>query len=258
MSVWTTPGRLGRDAMASRCRRHTRVIAGLVPAILLLMLALPAGPVRAAPLVMNCNDGGSGSLRAAITAATSGDTIQFQAGLNCPSATPIKLTSGALSLTRNLTIDGTGATIAVDGNRAVTVFTVNSGVTAAINALTIQNGSTANSALGGDGIYNNGTLTVTNSTFSGNAVTSSNGGIGGGIYNDSGTLRVTNTNFSSNSTTGNGNGGGIASFATFGMATLAVTNSAFSTNSAGDGGGIYNGSRSTATVTSSIFSSNSA
>ena len=74
-----------------------------------------------------------------------------------------------------MTIDGTGHTVVVDGNRAVTVFTVNAGVTATLNALTIQHGNTP-PATPAAASSTNGTLTVTNSTFSGNAA---NGG--GGI-----------------------------------------------------------------------------
>ena len=46
----------------------------------------------------------------------------------------------------------------------------------------------------GGGIYNAGTLTVTNSTLSGNSPANS---AGGGIYN-AGTLTVSNSTFSSN------------------------------------------------------------
>ena len=90
------------------------------------------------------------------------NTITFTAGL--PGT--VTLTNGTLSLTRSVTIDGTGATIAVDGNHAVHVFTVNSGVTAAITALTIQHG---NDVIGGGIINNDGALTVTNSTVAANS-----------------------------------------------------------------------------------------
>ena len=47
----------------------------------------------------------------------------------------------------------------------------------------------------GGGIYNDGTLTVSNSTFAGNSASS---GSGGGIYNH-GTVTVSNSTFSGNS-----------------------------------------------------------
>ena len=74
-----------------------------------LLGALPTPTVLAAPLVTNCADSGTGSLRAAIIAASSGDTITFQSGLNCTGAGlgPISLTGGTLTIGTNLTIDAT-------------------------------------------------------------------------------------------------------------------------------------------------------
>src|SRR5262245_18886871 len=66
-------------------------------------------------------------------------------------------------------IDGPGAAmVTISGNHAVRVFQADSGVTATIDGLTISGG--LNSASGG-GIANSGTLSVTNSTFSGNSAT---------------------------------------------------------------------------------------
>ena len=96
---------------------------------------------------------------------------------------------------------------------------------------------------GGGGIYNNGTLTVTNCTFSGNL----SGANGGGIRNN-GTLKVTNSTFSDN-LSDNG-GGGI-----YTNGALTVTNSTFSDNNALVGGGIEN-EGGTVTVANSTFSSN--
>ena len=119
----------------------------------------PTLPARAAGGVTNCDDSGAGSLRAAIVG---GGRVTFPAGLNCSGANAITLTSGTLTIAADTTIDGTGATIVVDGNNAVTVFTISSGVTANISALTIQHGLGTG---GGGGINNTGTVTVTNSTF---------------------------------------------------------------------------------------------
>jgi len=107
---------------------------------------------------------------------------------------------------------------------------------------------------GGGGVYNDGysgtaTLTVTNSTFSGNSVGAPYMvGSGGGIYNNasygSATLTVANSTFSGNSAgaADYGWGGAIYNDGYSGSATLMVNNSTFSGNSAGyHGGGIYNG-----------------
>ncbi|MEJ5223832.1 MAG: CSLREA domain-containing protein, partial [Anaerolineales bacterium] len=74
-----------------------------------------------------------------------------------------------------LTIDG-GGNITVSGNNLYRVMQVNSGADLTLQNLTIANG---NAGLGsGGGIVNNGTLTVTGSTFSGNSAD-----LGGGIDN---------------------------------------------------------------------------
>ncbi|MDW8392512.1 MAG: hypothetical protein RMK84_20585, partial [Oscillochloridaceae bacterium] len=73
-------------------------------------------------------------------------------------------------------------------------------------------------------ILNKGTLTVTNSTFSGNSAA----GLGGGIYNDGGTLTVTNSTFSGNSASAGGGGGGL--YVPGGTATLKNTIIANSTS----------------------------
>src|SRR3972149_3559383 len=75
-----------------------------------------------------------------------------------------------------LSIDGGGHTIS--GNNAVRVFYVNAGATLNIQNITIANGNAATDSYGG-GILNEGTLTITNSTFSGNT----GGDQGGGLYN---------------------------------------------------------------------------
>ena len=99
---------------------------------------------------------------------------------------------------------------------------------------------------GGGGIYNAGTLTVTNSMLSGNSADDG----GGGIYN-SGALTVANSTLSGNSA--DDGGGGI-----YNSGALTVANSALSANSAvyGGGGGIH--SSGTLTVTNSTLSVNSA
>src|SRR3954447_24114469 len=70
--------------------------------------------------VTNNHDGGAGSLRAAIKAANSGDTIVFAPSLD---GQTITLTSGELAISKSLDIEGPGADkLAVSGNNAVRVF----------------------------------------------------------------------------------------------------------------------------------------
>jgi hypothetical protein len=168
---------------------------------------------------------------------------------------------------------GSGATLAnlvtINGLGEFSVFTELPGVTdAAINNLIITNGS----AVGGGGIDNDGGLTVSGSTISGNTATDAAGGIengndgvltvidstisgntsggGDGIKND-GTLKVINSTISGNS--GGANGGGIAS-----DGTLTVIDSTISGNSSSlDGGGIY-AYGGTLSLANTIVSGNSA
>src|SRR6266545_4415426 len=90
----------------------------------------------------------------------------------------------------------------------------------------------------GGGIFNNGTVVLTNSSITGNRTGNGIGiggvgGAGGGIYN-TGTLVVTNSTISNNITgnglTGGGSGGGI-----FSDVTLTISNSTISGNKTGDG-----------------------
>ncbi len=144
-----------------------------------------------------------------------------------------------------LTIDGTGQNITISGNHSVQVMVVGSGAVLILQNLTIAHGKTTFG--NGGGISNFGTLTVANSTFSGNSPAL----YGGGIYN-TGTLTITNSTFSQN--TAALYGGGI-----YNSGTLTVTNSAFSGNFVThDGGGILNYSGGTLTVINSTFSGNDA
>ena len=96
----------------------------------------------------------------------------------------------------------------------------------------------------GGAIFNgHGTLTVTDSTFTGNSAQQ-----GGAIWNY-GTLTVTNSTFTSNTATDNGG-------AIYNNGTLNVTNSSFTNNTTGYGGAIVN--LGTLTVTNCTFTGNTA
>ena len=190
----------------------------------------PSGVFRAAlnsaptsTTVTNTNNSGVGSLRDAIAIVAPGGTIDF----SLPLPATITLTTGELLINKDLTISGPGASsLAISGNNSSRVFNIASG-SVAISGLTVRNGWPD---LHGGGIYNNGTLTLINSTLSGNSTP--NGGSGGGIFN-TGTLTLTNSTLSDNFA--RSGGGAICN-----AGTLTVTNSIFSGNSAANGGGIYN------------------
>jgi len=170
----------------------------VVLALVLLTLALSEPPpARAAILaVTDCGDsGGPNQLRQVIAAASSGDTINI-------GACTITLTvASPMIINKSLTINGAGAqqTI-IDGGGITQIFNISTGAVA-ISDVTLQNafagsvggaafvgsGSltvkdslvTHNHAKGSGGIQNQGTLTLIDSTVSGNTASSSNaGGIG--------------------------------------------------------------------------------
>jgi hypothetical protein len=159
-----------------------------------------------------------------VSNASSGDTVDF--ALTC---SVITLTSGDIEISRNLTINGPGASaLAVSGDNASQVFAVDSSVTATISGLTIENGSTSSLTDGqGAGIVSNGTLKLNNAYLVDNDAY-----IGGGVQN-SGTLTITNSILSHN--TGSYIGGGIDN-----TGTLTVADSTISGNSSGEGGGGIN------------------
>src|SRR5437660_1227825 len=87
----------------------------------------------------------------AISLASSGDSIMVAAATYTEN----------LTIAVNLRIIGSGAsTTIVDGGENSSVFRIRRSVHAALSKLTIQNGR----AGGGGGIYNQGTLTIANST----------------------------------------------------------------------------------------------
>jgi len=212
-----------RLIMAAILTSSTLAIAGLASATTLT--------------VSNTADSGAGSLRAAILAASSGDTINFSV------SGTITLGSTLPAIAINLSIDGSGQAITVDGASAHQILIVNSGATVTVQNLTIAHGV---SSFGG-GIFNSGTLTINNCTFSANGGSAN----GGGIYNtDGATLTITNSTFSGNDS---GDGGGIDNF----DGTLTVTNSTFSGNTTGNfGGGILNNALGTVAVTNCTFADN--
>ena len=87
--------------------------------------------------VTNTNDSGTGSLRQAILDANANlgaDSVVFVTGLRGT----IRLTSGELLITDDLTIQGPGAKqLSVSGNNASRVFEIASGLDVAISGLTI-------------------------------------------------------------------------------------------------------------------------
>lgn len=191
-------------------------------------------------VVNSAADSGSGTLRQAISDASGGDTIAFDAGIS-----NIILTSGEIHINKSLTIDGPGANLlTISGNHASRVFHVSSGSDVTIHGLLFTDGS----ADYGGAVYNDhGTLTIASSTFSGNIAT-----VGGGaIFNDNGTFTITNSTLSNNTSDF---GGAIFND---NDGTFTITNSTLSNNTSDFGGATFNGI-GTFIITNSTLSGNTA
>jgi hypothetical protein len=202
--------------------------------------------------VTNNLDSGPGSLRADIAAAQSGDTIDFAPSLD---GQTITLTSGTLSITTGITIQGPGASLlTISGNHhsltsGVQVFHVSAGAQPVVlSGLTISNGLggngggidnvgtltvsgcaiAGNSAIDGGGIFNGGKLTVSQSTLNDNFASQ----YGGGIYNNTGNgssryANLINCTITGNQTTGavlNAGGGLFNSSGSFSLTNCTISN----------------------------------
>ncbi|MEE9616247.1 MAG: choice-of-anchor Q domain-containing protein, partial [Anaerolineae bacterium] len=173
----------------------------------------------------------------------------------------INLTDSLPPITSNIVFNGPGESSLtvrrhIGGNYRI--FTVGTGAMVTISGLTISDGLISSD---GGGIYNEGTLTLTNSTVSNNDTntTVASSGHGGGIYNAiTGTLTLTNSTISNNTILNaahDGYGGGIYSAGTLTLSNSTVSNN----NTYGDychGGGIHN--EGTLTLNNSTVSGNNA
>jgi len=265
----------------TRLSSRLRLLCGL--ALLIGLCALTGGLTRPAHAltklkVTTCSS--DAQLQAEVAQANTdnaSDVITFACSGD------IKLSS-TLKITGSMTLDGSGQSVTLDGGNSTQVLYVNNGVTFTLKALTIAHGVRALNALrtttsAGGGLDNEGgTVTISNSTFSGNSASYGGGhehgygtvsisnstfsgnsapgpaalASGGGLDNFGGTLSISNSTFSGNSAS-SGQGGGLSN-----SGPLSISNSTFSGNSASGGGGLFNNSNGELTISNSTFSGNSA
>jgi hypothetical protein len=245
----------------------------------------PISPADAATFDVTTNaDAGAGSLRQAILDANGSagaDTVNVPAGLGT-----ISLSTGEIPITDDLTIVGAGAaSVTVSGNSASRIFYVSStadvvtisGVTltdgtetagGAIYArsvnLTVQQsvitGSDATNGSGGAiALYSSyapgdSSLTLTDSTLSGNTATDDGGAVK--VHTDDELVSITGSTITGN--TAGGYGGGVALRHVY---DVTIASTVVSGNTAGGkGGGLYLHAHdpSTVTISTSTISGNTA
>lgn len=163
-----------------------------------LVLAFSSYASAATVTVLNTDDSGSGSLRAAIAAATTGDTIDIR------TTGTVTLLSALPSITLSITIQGPGADLfAVSGAGSFRVFTFSETADVIVSGITIRDGYAADCA---------GVLNLANSLTMNNVVVTNNiaTGMGGGVCEGS----VNGTNIIRSVISGNmaDVGGGLAQF----------------------------------------------
>jgi hypothetical protein len=233
--------------------------------------------------VQNLYDSGNHSLRAGILSGDS--TIVFENGLQGT----ITLTSGDLSITHNVTIEGPGANkLTVSGDATSRVFDISGNANTTIDGLTISNGLAT--AGGGILLEGNASLSLSNCTLSGNealgdvagSVTVPDGSGGGIEDNSSGALTVANSIFDSNKAVARGPNaplvpgyiialGGAIDLSAYSTGTATISDSTFAGNKAlggvpgasGGGGAISDssvtiGATANMTVTGCTLSGNAA
>jgi predicted outer membrane repeat protein len=180
-------------------------IAGLKAAAAVCLLAGAASAGASTYTVTNTlDDGSTGSLRWAVS-QVNGDGSADTIDLTGVSGT-ITLTSALPAITNSVTFSGPGASaLTISGGGSFSVFIADA-TAVSISGLTIANGTgyhTSGSIYGGGLAVIAGTVAVNECVFMGNSATT-----GGAIFNQ-GALTVSNTSFSGNSASSAG--GGIAS-----------------------------------------------
>jgi hypothetical protein len=240
--VWTSCQSSILRIHASRWRRRRRLSPRLE--------ALEDRVALSTLTVTSRADSGTGSLRAEIAAAKSGDTIIFSSALD---GDTIHLTSGELPIGESLSIKGPGASLLdVDAGGLSRVFDITSAsVAATISGLTISGGKAED---GGGILDQGGTLTLKADVISNDQAIGANPGDtaqGGGVdITDDGSLDARTSTFQSDLAQGavgaqggtayyagqGGAGSGGAIFADVGTA-VTISGTAFIGNQAVGGAG---------------------
>jgi hypothetical protein len=196
------------------------------------------------PATSGGNDA-SDCLTAATACATVNGAIEKTSGGGTVTIAPGTYT-GAVSVDRDVTLQGSGAGVILDGGNATRVVHITLGVTATLSGLTVQHGNAGTS--NGGGIYNQGSLQLDRVSVLSNTVS---GGLGAGI-DSAGPLTILNSTLAGNSAINGGFGGGLLAVSW----PVTIVNSTITNNTAGTGGAIRMSS-GTLTIIDSTIAGNS-
>src|SRR5215831_12956426 len=192
-------------------------------------------------VVSNSNDSGPGSLRDVLSNACSGGKVTFDMSPGHVTS-PIILTSGELAVGQEQTIAGpTDTSLVISGNNSSRVFNVNWWqAVLKISNLTIADGKANSGAV----IRSEGSLTIKNSTLTGNNAEGPDGSGGAIDTTFNSHLSIINSTISGN--TAQGYGGGLRNLANDATLTnVTITNNRADSDATGveyDGGMIQLGS----------------
>ncbi|MBC7870320.1 MAG: right-handed parallel beta-helix repeat-containing protein, partial [Chitinophagaceae bacterium] len=196
------------------------------------------------------NQGGTVTI---LNSTLTGNVSTLDVGGAIYSSGNVTVTNSTISNNRGHGIYNYGGTVTVTNSTFSGNNTISSGaaILNGINGTTTISGSTisGNTAVNGGGIDNNqGTLTVTNSSFVGNVANGVLGGSGGGgaIVINLGTVAIVNSTFANNQA--NFIGGGV-----YNAASVTITNSTFVGNQAANGGSGFWNALGTATIRNTII-----
>jgi len=246
----------------------------LNPSTALLCLFLTVVAAGAAPIVVTTSaDSGPGSLRAAVAAAVTGDTITFDPAL---SGQTITLTTGEIAIKKAITITGPGAAnLTISGNHVSRIFNVNINAVSTITDLSFINGLTSSD---GGAIVASANLTLACNVFTGNQA-SINGGaaasrfgaafnisdctfsnntsgfLSGALYTDGLNNSIARTTFTGNKVLNAGWAGALYNDGVLSIIRSTISNN-LNVGKGGAAGGIY--SDGTVTIVDSTISGNRA
>jgi hypothetical protein len=192
---------------------------------------------------------GDVSLRDAIAAATSGETIEF----SVTGIIQLDGSLGQLEIDKDLTILGPGAgLLSIDAQGNSRVALIAGEITVDLRGITLTGGSADQG--GGLRVTDDATATLTDMIVQASTATTSRYDAGGGIYNR-GILTIVGSTVTGNrATVGSGSGAGI-----WNGGKLVIARSTISGNAAvQDGGGLYSETADEVTITESSFTNNSA